>query len=642
MTIAQAYEMLNRQFAQMPANQQAVVENAALPNEPVPPSAESYQAEEELSIGTEQKETGQPTEWDTKPAKQGSWPYSVERGRMVLQKVVNGVTTTTPIADLEARIVGEIMAEDGTKSFVIEGKGIRGSKFTIEIPAAQFGDVTKLLSEIEAVSARDGIRAGMKQHLGPAIKAMTNETWMERRFTRVGWADKKFLIPGRVTEDIRLQLNDKLAYRITDEAELDQGLSTLPYLVEAPGAQLGAILLAFMLQAPLARIAGWENERYGLFVAGRSGTRKTSTAQAFMALYGPQFMDDDRIVGLGDGSTTNAIIGLATAAHDMPFLLDNYKSNTGKGQGGLVGLIHRIFEGGDKARMNRNAELRDTKPVHTWPIFTGEDLPAGDSASLARVLVIPFQKVGNEALTKAQAQAKHLCAVGGLWLDWLESVEGRKVVKARASETQELRDSTAKVLLQRNPNIVNPYRIATNLATNSITWAIALEHPKIGPMLAPYRKDYIEGLNTVAKGMSNHTEQALEATRYLRALRELLATGRAVLMAGSPADAAEWNAKTQDNVTNEHLQERVIGWVDGNGGAYLLPALARKAVALTLGDDLSAMSDSTLYDQLAELGAIHKGKDKTTVVKRFPGSDTPQRVIHLSSFGLSDGAEDTN
>ena len=122
---------------------------------------------------------------ESQSTKLGSWPYGVEKGRLVHFKKSKDEVTSTPIADLEARIVGEIIGEDSTKSFVIEGKGIRGSKFTVEIPAAQFGDRTTLLSIIEAESSRDGVRAGMKQYLGPAIKAMTQSTWVERRYTRV-------------------------------------------------------------------------------------------------------------------------------------------------------------------------------------------------------------------------------------------------------------------------------------------------------------------------------------------------------------------------------------------------------------------------------------------------------------------------
>ena len=447
-------------------------------------------------------------------------------------------------------------------------------------------------------------------------------------------------MPGRVSSDIMLALNDKLAYRITDEAELDRGLAALPHLIAAPGAERGAILLAFVFQAPLARIAGWQNERYGLFVAGRSGTRKTSTSQAFMALYGAHFMDDDRLIGLGEGSTTNAAIGLATSAHDMPFLLDNYKSNTGKGQGGLVGLIHRIFEGGDKARMDRNAEMRETKPIHTWPIFTGEDIPAGDPASLARVLVLPFEKVGNEALTNVQKEAKHLCAVGGLWLDWLESSEGRNIVRKFAEQTNSLRDEWAKELQIHNPNMVNPYRVATNLATNSLSWIIARQHPQIGPIIAPFADAHTQGLRQIALSMGAHTEQGLEATRYLQTLRELLSSGRAILMAGGKAEAARWNAKTEKEVETDRLQDRVIGWVDGKGGAYLYPNVSRKAVAHMLGDDLSGMSNSTLYDQLQELGAIQSGGKSTTFTKRLGESGKSPRVLHLLNNALSSDGED--
>ena len=84
-------------------------------------------------------------------------------------------------------------------------------------------------------------------------------------------------------------------------------------------------------------------------------------------------------------------MALAAHAHDLPFLIDNYKPNTGGGSRDFVNLIHNLIEGGEKERLTRTAELRDNKPIYCWPIVTGEDVPGDDPASLARVLVVPFE-----------------------------------------------------------------------------------------------------------------------------------------------------------------------------------------------------------------------------------------------------------
>jgi hypothetical protein len=138
------------------------------------------------------------------------------------------------------------------------------------------------------------------------------------------------------------------------------------------------------LPGPLARLAGWQGERYGIFITGRSGSLKTSVTQALMAIYGAGFLEDEFLLKLGEGATRNAVMGYAAQAHDMPFFLDNFKANTGDGARGLVNLVHNLLEGGDRERMLGASELKESRPIHCWPIFTGEDVPDGDPATLAR------------------------------------------------------------------------------------------------------------------------------------------------------------------------------------------------------------------------------------------------------------------
>ena len=143
-----------------------------------------------------------------------------------------------------------------------------------------------------------------------------------------------------------------------------------------------------------------------------------------MAIYGAGFLADEFLLKLGEGATRNAIMGYAAQAHDLPLFLDNFKANTGDGARGLVNLIHNLLEGGDRERMLGARELKESRPIHCWPVFTGEDVPASDPATLARVLVVPFEwshGADNPRLTAAQAAAAHLPAVGRAWLDWLAS-----------------------------------------------------------------------------------------------------------------------------------------------------------------------------------------------------------------------------
>jgi len=390
------------------------------------------------------------------------------------------------------------------------------------------------------------------------------------------------------------------------------------------------VVAAALFQAPLARLAGWQGERYGIFITGRTGSLKTSVTQALLAIYGAGFLQDEFLLKLGEGATRNAIMGYATQTHDLPFFLDNFKANTGDGGRGLVNLIHNLLEGGDRERMLANSDVRESRPIHCWPVFTGEDVPANDPATVARVLVVPFEwphGADNPRLTAAQAAAAHLSAVGRAWLDWLASAAGREVAVEAGRQFPEVRRRQVAALRSLRGDMINPLRVATNLATNALTWWALTQHPQLGPLAVHYAAEHAAGLARVAEEMAERTCQALEAIRFLDALRGLLAAGRCVLVPrGQEAPATP---------------ERVIGWEAEDGSAYLTPALARAAVDAVLGaDGLNGISNQALYRQMESLGwlASHDTDRRTRKLRAGPLTGN---VLHLTAAALRGTGEES-
>ena len=323
------------------------------------------------------------------------------------------------VADFMAQIVEEARGEDGRTWFTLQGQTAAGRPFTVELPTDDFADDRTLQAALtQAAGARAPVRAGMAGHLRPAIQLLTNGDLRHvRRFERTGWADVEaevedkvkaevedetapqpqpqsrplFLIPGCEPPGVIVRLPRKLPYRLDPGADLGRGLAALEAALTSLDPWRTTVAAAALFQAPLARLAGWQGERYGLFITGRSGSLKTSVTQALLAIYGAGFLEDEFLLKLGEGATRNAIMGYAAQAHDLPLFLDNFKANTGDGARGLVNLIHNLLEGGDRERMLGARELKESRPIHCWPVFTGEDVPASDPATLARVLVVPFE-----------------------------------------------------------------------------------------------------------------------------------------------------------------------------------------------------------------------------------------------------------
>lgn len=569
-----------------------------------------------------------------------TWPYRIEGGRIVYLFYRSGPDGTklesTPVADFTAAIKEEITDEDGRKTFVVKGNAVRGGGFEFEMDAEEFGNEGRLKATLDAASgAKDPVRAGMKKHLSAAIQLLTaNDIPKIKRYRRTGWADGIFLIPGREPPNVLIEPPEKLVYRIDPDADLDKGLECLDSLILSLDAERTTVVLSLMFQAPAALIAGWRGKRYAPFICGRSGSFKTSFAMVAMSMYGPKFNDESILIKWGEGATRTSVMLHAAFAHDLPLLIDNYKPSTGEGARAFINLIHNIVEGGDKDRAKRSGtELQRTKKVFCFPICTGEDIPDTDPASLARILSIPVrwqQGEDNPELTHAQSLSNHLCAVGGAWLSWLESEDGQEIVKNVGAQFEEYRTKWSKKLGALRRDMVNPMRVATNLATNELTWQMVCHHPTIGPIAQKFSQAHQEGLSEIiAVAMSEATAEALEARRFLSALQELLTAGQVIL---APKDDVAMTEADRNRL--DYMRDRRIGWQDKDT-LYLLPKLARNRVEQLLGKDgLGNISNTSLYKQLDEIKVLQqRGARSTTAVVRIEGKG--QRVLCIKADAVS-------
>lgn len=554
-------------------------------------------------------------------------PYAVLNGRIVhYQLRKSGDVDDTPVADFTAAITTEITTEDGQKVFVVEGEGKRAGPYSVEIAAETIGEDRRLRAVLEgAVGALDSVYARMGGHLGPAIKHLTNEENLRRlrRYQRTGWNDNDFLFPGLNGNDIQITLPDKLPYGCSADADSEQGLRALEAWLDSNDPEKTTVLLAHALTGPLAKPANWRNERYGVFVKGLTGTFKTSTVQTLLCLYGPKFSRDEALIKWGEGATRNGIIQLAANAHDMPFLIDNYKPNTGGGSNDFVALIHNIMEGSEKIRLNRAAQLRESKPLLCWPVMTGEDMPDTDAASLARVLTIVFERDGlrnNDKLSIAQALSGHLPAIGKAWIEWLMREQGQTAARETGARLPDVRTVWATFLHEQRTDMVNPLRVATNLALNELAFAVACQHPLFGNLLSEYQRIHIAGLEAIAAEMAQSTVESLEALRFLSILRELLATGRALLV------------PRHKGTPNERDVDRFIGWSETDGSAYLMIKMALHLVRKYSQENF--YSTDQLYKQLASLGLL-ASTDKKRHTKDIRVLGEKKTTLHLTASAIS-------
>lgn len=545
-----------------------------------------------------------------------TWPYMASDGRLYfLREQKDGRIEKDPIADFDVRIVREVVLEEGTRIYTLRGKTVHGEGVLCEIGAEEFEDERHLKKVLGgAAGAGTAIYKGMTPHLPAAIHRLSQGgVRRTRRFQRTGWQDGHFLIPGREPEGVEIELSSRvLPYRIHPEAQIDEARTALRGIMESHGARAGAVILSHLFLPPLGRVARLHNQRYALLIHGLSGSLKTSLAQTAMCLYGPGFIESEHLIKWGEGATSNGLMGLATKTHDLPLYIDNFKRSTGGGSNALISFVHNALEGGEKIRATRDAGLRDTREIHTWPFMTGEDVPDTDPASIARMLILRLSYTRGEhnaALQSAQDRARHLSAAGAAWLAYLESDEGQETAALVRGAFPERRQAWAVELRRRRSDMVNPLRVASSLALNELGLRAAARCPALADVLTPYLTAHQEGLSSLAYDMANYGGESREAARYLSALREAVQSGEARLLKPSDDPASAMG--------------RAIGFIDPmeDDTVFLLPQQALRAAARVLGDgSLDGISIQSLYAQLDELGAFAaKGADHTAKQKKIAG-----------------------
>lgn len=565
--------------------------------------------------------------------------YAVLNGRTVLavQKTKGKETGSEEntsrhfVCDFAAYISGEVRDENGAAIYEVDGLTRRGRVFQVELLAAKMSDPKYVAGQfLNACGAGTIVYAGMEKHIAPAVHQFTDFSRLRisRRFSRVGWTKdlKEFIIPGIEPPDVTMTLSKELAFRVLTEGDVQEPLDAL---LSAHKPELTTVALVHALLAPFAALAEWRDDKFALFIAGRTGSFKTSWAAMLMCIYG-DFANEDRLLKFGMGGTTNAMMSYMADVSDLPLLVDNFKPGTGNGQKDAQSLIHGVLEGGERKRLNRDGTRREGKEIHCWPIFTGEDT-IEDAASIARMLVVPARWDGdaNEGLTKVQGMSHMLPAIGGTWLTWLLTDEAKIIADYVAKKFPGRRAHWASYLRSSCPDMVNANRVASSLALCECGWEAAQACPEFAPVLSRYTVVFNESLRAIGLNMGMYTAQTHEANKYLAAIRAMLTTNRAYTM----HYASDYDPEDR----------RVfLGWHDDKT-LYLQPEATFTEVSKFMrdGGGLNGVGAATIHKQLDQLGHLAK-KDKGhfAVLKRVGTERKTMRLLWIKKEAVFELAND--
>ncbi len=515
----------------------------------------------------------------------------------------------TPICDGYAFISEETRDRTtGEASFTVQGAGSRDSHtFRFDIAGRDFSDPRKLRA---ALVAHFGARNLVKDLDGEAIQQLTKVVKQMTLIDRPVWIDGRLAIPGVDEDGFKFRIPDRVPVDLTTGEE-EAGLRALDLMFRAWPAEKAAVMVTTALSAPVT--ARWfPGDRFGLAMVGTSGRGyKTEMLKMLTAIYGSGFLSDKSLLKWAEGATVNAMLAIASACGCAPCGVDNYKPTHKDGPGKFVAFVHAVLEGRERERLNRNAELRDTREFATTLIITGEDIPE-EASTMARLIPVEWAVPPDlDKLTELQAIADNLPAVGRLWCRYLARPDLKIDLGAWTARRQAL------VNAAREAESINPGRIGTTAAILRLVWEMALSSP-LGEVLRPYTPAFERGLANLIRDTSAATREATEGAQFVEILRELITSGRCII---------------KDRIyTFEDLSlPNVIGWrlrdPDPHaGGIAILPSLAIEAVRRVMGPQGQSVGSKALYRQLDEMGAIANEDGRRAVVKRI-GSKTARVLV---------------
>jgi hypothetical protein len=538
-------------------------------------------------------------------------PYSIDGGRICrVSTTPDFGTALVPLSNFTARIIETVTHDDGAERstfFTVAGNLANGRDLpAVQVSAAEFATlawVTPCWHGDAVVYAG----YGMRDHLRAAIELLSAERQRRTVYTHTGWRQTggEWLYlhsagaigPMGTVASIEVSLPDSLSSFAIPTPPEREALATAIRASLALLDRLVADRFAFPLLGAVYRAALGEAPGpidWSLYLAGPHGVGKTELAALAQQHFGAGL--DARHLPGGWSSTANALEGLAFAAKDALFVVDDYapRGATNDRQRLERDADRLLRAQGNRAgrqRMRSDGSQRPSKPPRGLILSTGEDIPAGQSLR-GRMLVLEISPgdVPLAQLTpyqRAAASGLNAQAMAG-FIGWL-APQYAELCRRLPGERSTLREqATTGTGSARTPAVVADLALGLRYFLRFAAESGAITAAECDRLEQRGRAALVEA----AEAHSSHVQPAEPAQHFLRLLANALASGRAHVAGPEgtePENPSAWGWRlvtigTGESERNEwRAPGRRVGWVDG-ADLYLLPEAAF-AEAQTLGGD---------------------------------------------------------
>lgn len=561
------------------------------------------------------------------------------------ERLANGRSRCTAAANFNARIVSDIVLDDGTaerREFGMEAE-LAGRRVAFVVSAAEFARMGWVLSRLGPQAI---VYPGQQQHARAAIQYLSGAIQQERIFAHLGWRKHGgqwvyLHAGGALGADgplggLQVQLSAALRhYHLrwpSSAGDLVGAVRASLQVLSAAPDRISFPLLASVYRAALGA------PHFSLFLSGQSGVFKTALAALAQQHFGSAM--DGSGLPANFASTANALEGLAFAAKDALLVVDDFAPTRGSGDGQLESLAERLFRAAGnsqgRSRLGGDGRLREAHAPRGLVLGTGEVVPPGQSIR-ARLLVVEVSagEVERSALSACQRAGQEglLAAATGAFVVWLAG---------RYEEIQER--SQRRVLEIRSQGHGGAGHARTPAAVSELQsgMEIFLEFAQGAGAIGRAEKEELErrgrrALGELAGRQAKYQAARDPAVRFMALLQAALAGGRAHVadrQGKAPAEAAAWGWQPGKSGRGWVSQGTRIGWVAGSD-LYLDPQAGYQVAQDLAGEERMCVSEQALRHRLRERGllaSLDAGRGMLQVRRTLAGR--PRQVLHLRSRDL--------
>jgi Domain of unknown function (DUF927) len=562
------------------------------------------------------------------------------------ERLQNGRLRYTPLANFTARIVGDILRDDGEqklREFGIEAE-LGGCKVAFPLSAAEFGRMNWVLHRLGPKAI---VYPGQHQHTRAAIQWFSGSIRQERIFTHLGWKKQgtqyMYLHAGGALgadgppSGVQVQLPSTLQlYQMQPSGELSeraQSIRTSLRCLSLAPDRVSFPLLSAVYRAPFGKAD------FSMFLAGKTGVFKTALAALGQLHFGSAM--DSAHLPCNFASTANALEALAFHAKDALLVVDDFSPTGRHGDDGLESVAERLFRAAGnqqgRSRMVGNGRLQSPRPPRALLLATGEEVPHGQSIR-ARLLIVEVATRDVDLATLSECQHAgeegHLVASMGAFIGW---------IAGRYDELQQRLQTRSREIRSQGRGRAVHARLPAALAELQSGFELWLEFAlETGAISTAERMEMEQrcerAFQELAVLQARYHQASDPACRFVGLLQAALVCGHAHVAdrRGTPPESPRtWGWRRKLTGQGWVPQGTRIGWVK-ESDLFLDPMASYQVAQDVAGAECLPGSQQTLHHRLQESGilaSVDQGRQMVQVRRTLEGC--PRQVLHLRAKDLA-------